>query len=1075
MKQIRILTLLCVLISGHTWLVMVEADTQQEETFNHQTKEISYWIGELGQGQPGDNNLATKTLIQMGTKVTPYLLEVLQAEPLPFQSQALLSQHWGRLRAAHCLSQLNYGDIVGLLTREIERDPHPTMQHIYAIYLTRHDLKQSIQALVTNLKKANYTLPDIIITLKNINNPLAIPMLKPLLTTGKPRLKLAAAEILIHLGDTSGANLLLSQKEDENLRLATALLLSDEHLESILPILKNGLNHREAKTRLKIINKLADLGQTNFIISTKDKFLLLLDMLEQEPNAWERGTDLFLKEIPKPADEIIEMIGHPDGYDPSGTTKLRQAVIDRWRRRLNTEGIKWLKGLNPPQIITGNQRATIGKIEISNQDIDMGNHFCLTGQNAYLLGAMDGSFPPVGRFLGDEGGFWTPPTKLLDGFVVTVNEKGQSNWQLDNCTNFQHQFSHNEFLFEKPDLIVRRRDFVIENQPGFFSQLTIRNPENKRRKITLHLQSQINIRPAWRSGLANDIDIINYQEGQVRAEDESKKGEGLIFGSATSPSEYKLGGNLATLSYHLELPAKGETSISFLFLKFSPGKSNKEFLEIFHKQNKLLKQKIQIYQDIAFSGVQFNCSDPEVTNAFILAKLNLHMLRFDLRPNLPDLVFLAGYPNYARVFGCDSFYSTPGANSIGFSDTVAGVLKTLADSRENPHGVPSGPVPHEIATSNRLIGIANSQEPPQFIWACWQHFRWTGDQQFLRQIYPICQQSISFLQNHRNMDKDGYVEGNGLIEAPGAGGKTLEATCYLYAAYTSLTEMSLALGHKEEFDDYREKADRLKKNFNRQWWNEKEQMWATALEADGKQRMKNFWSVVFPMETRLADPEKAIIVLKRIQQEWVNQWGGVHTRQEDISQQGSGVVTSNLFGLVGFQYGLAEFGWQMVKSASLAPKQDRMPGGFVEVIPPGKSNFIQLWSVGPFIDMLVQGLGGIEPNAHQNKVIISPSLPSGLSELSFENLQMGEHTFSFSHRRREEMIETVIRHHQGSVPLEARFCIKNEDINTMLVDGQEVTTTVNRHPTLGYVESALNITVPVGAIKKVVRQLTSAN
>ena len=230
----------------------------------------------------------------------------------------------------------------------------------------------------TNLKKANYTLPDITITLKNINNPLAIPMLKPLLTTEKPRLKLAAAEILIHLGDTSGANLLLSQKEDENLRLATALLLSDEHLESILPILKNGLNHREAKTRLKIINKLADLGQTNFIISTKDKFLLLLDMLEQEPNAWERGTDLFLKEIPKPADEIIEMIGHPDGYDPSGTTKLRQAVIDRWRRRLNTEGIKWLKGLNPPQIITGNQRATIGKIEFSNQDIDMGNHFCFS-------------------------------------------------------------------------------------------------------------------------------------------------------------------------------------------------------------------------------------------------------------------------------------------------------------------------------------------------------------------------------------------------------------------------------------------------------------------------------------------------------------------------------------------------------------------------------------------------------------------------------------------------------------------------------------------------------------------------
>ena len=125
--------------------------------------------------------------------------------------------------------------------------------------------------------------------------------------------------------------------------------------------------------------------------------------------------------------------------------------------------------------------------------------------------------------------------------------------------------------------------------------------------------------------------------------------------------------------------------------------------------------------------------------------------------------------------------------------------------------------------------------------------------------------------------------------------------------------------------------------------------------------------------------------------------------------------------------------------------------------------------------MLVQGLGGIEPNAHQHKVIISPSLPSGLSKLSFERLQMGEHTFSFSHHRQEKLIETVIRHHQGSVPLEVRFSIKNKDVNTMFVGEQKVTTTVSRHPTLGYVESSLNIKVPVGVTKKVVRELTPEN
>jgi len=184
MKRIGLLLLLVVLASGSvlTATINVSADhatiqaaidgdtillarVQQTKNTNQQTKKINDLIEELGEGLPGDNNAATKALIQIGAKVIPYLLEVLQADPLPYQSRDLLNQNWVRLRSTHCLSQLKYDDIVKLLTKEIERDPHPTMQHIYAIYLTRHDLKQSIQVLVSNLKKDNYTFPDIPIKL----------------------------------------------------------------------------------------------------------------------------------------------------------------------------------------------------------------------------------------------------------------------------------------------------------------------------------------------------------------------------------------------------------------------------------------------------------------------------------------------------------------------------------------------------------------------------------------------------------------------------------------------------------------------------------------------------------------------------------------------------------------------------------------------------------------------------------------------------------------------------------------------------------------------------------------------
>ena len=1050
------------LLVSLTNLIYAQDDKQQKD---RQKEEISRWIAELGQGQPGDNNQATTALIGMGTEAIPYLLKVFESNPQLFRDQTLLNDHWIRLRAAHCLSQLNYTSIINILMREIERDPHPTMRHIYAIYLTRHDLEKSIRVLVENLKRAEFTIPDIITTLKNINNPFAISMLKPLLKADQSRVRLAAAEILVFLGDASGAEILLSQREDPDLQLTAALLLPLEYKDTILPVLKRSLTHTDPQVRLKVVEKLTDLGESGDM-QPKDKFSLLLEALERESDAWKRGSDLFLNEIPLPADGIIEMIGHPDGYDPHGTAELRHTVIQKWRERLEREEVEWLEGLKPRREITGYQKATIGNIDISHQQIDMSNYFCLTGRKAYLIGAMDGSFPPAGRLLGDEGGLWAPPIKLLDGFSLTIAETGSSPWDLQGCRNYQHQFSDNKLIFERSDIVANRQDFVLEDKPGLFSRLTIRNLQNETRTITVHLQSQINIRPAWRSGLPNDIDIIQYRQGQVMAEDRSRSEERLVFGATILPTEHRIEGNRVTLSYSLQLPANGKVSISFLFLKLAASKEN-EFSTLLGQEDELIQQKRRTYQSIAFEGVQFDCSDPQVAKAFVLAKLNLHMLRLDLRPHLSASVFLAGYPNYARVFGCDSFYSISGADAIGFSDTAGGTLETLAAARENPHGTPAGPIPHEIATSNRLIGIGNAQEPSQFVLACWQHYRWIGNRRFLERIYPICQKSISFLLSQRDVDKDGYVEGNGLIEAPGAGGKTLEAACYLYSAYRGLAEMSADLGQSDMASQYEEQASDLKYKFNRQWWDKKNQMWATGLETDGSQHMKGFWSVVFPMETQLTTPGRAKLALNRIRKEWVNAWGGVHTWEEDVSRQGSGVITTNIFGLVGFQYGQSQFGWEMVKCAAMAPEQDRMPGAFVEMIPPGGSNFIQLWSVGPFLDMLVRGLGGVEPNANQHSILLSPVLPSDLTHFRFKRLQVGEHVFSFSHYLQDDGIETSITHHSGSVPLNVKFCVKGRNISSISIDSTSVPTETSEHSTFGYIQSMVKMTVPVGQTKRI--------
>ena len=177
-------------------------------------------------------------------------------------------------------------------------------------------------------------------------------MLKPLLKADQSPVRLAAAEILVLLGDASGAEILLSQRENPDLQLTAALLLPLEYKDEILPILKRSLTHADPQVRLKVAEKLTDLGEPGGM-QPKDKFSLLLEALERESNAWQRGSDLFLNEIPLPADGIIEMIGHPDGYDPHGTAELRRTTIQRWRERE-------LNGWRDYKTTTGSHRLSEG-------------------------------------------------------------------------------------------------------------------------------------------------------------------------------------------------------------------------------------------------------------------------------------------------------------------------------------------------------------------------------------------------------------------------------------------------------------------------------------------------------------------------------------------------------------------------------------------------------------------------------------------------------------------------------------------------------------------------------------------
>ena len=347
--------------------------------------------------------------------------------------------------------------------------------------------------------------------------------------------------------------------------------------------------------------------------------------------------------------------------------------------------------------------------------------------------------------------------------------------------------------------------------------------------------------------------------------------------------DHQVKGIDGNLTYLLELPAHGEATLRCLILgenHAGVSAARQRFGPILSRAASLLQEKQTLYRDRLLGGVRFTCSDPAMNHSFVFAKANVMMSTMDLRPGYPA-PFLAGFPIYTWLFGCDSLLSTTGVTSAGFEpearDTLLCLLHFAALKKQGAH---------EVASNGRLLGWDHIQESPRLVLGCWEHFLWSRDFGFLKQAYPICQEMIAHILATADQDHDGYLEGPALMEQAGMGSERLDSVCYLYAVYEDLDGMAETLG-VAAFGNYRLRARELKTRFNRDWWNPKENMWACSLRTDHTQTMDHFWAVVFPQRVGIADLDKATSALNRIQNEWVNdQWGFVAQWKPKIAGEG---------------------------------------------------------------------------------------------------------------------------------------------------------------------------------------------
>jgi glycogen debranching enzyme len=284
-------------------------------------------------------------------------------------------------------------------------------------------------------------------------------------------------------------------------------------------------------------------------------------------------------------------------------------------------------------------------------------------------------------------------------------------------------------------------------------------------------------------------------------------------------------------------------------------------------------------------------------------------------PDHPErVVVAAGAPWFMALFGRDSLWASLMALPVDPS-LAFGTLQTLADrqgsvvderSEEEP-----GKILHEVrfdVSSGLALGgkstyFGSIDATPLFVALFGEVSRWGFAADTISNLLPHVDRALDWILKYGDKDGDGFVEyerlsDRGLINqgwkdswdainfADGTLAEPPIALCevqaYVYSAYLARSWMAYDAGDMDLSAQYRDRAVRLKKQFNQQFWLPDRGYYAVAL--DGRKRPVDACASNMGqcLMFGIIDADKAPLVVERLMSPEMFSGWGVRTLASDM-------------------------------------------------------------------------------------------------------------------------------------------------------------------------------------------------
>ncbi|MFN3431300.1 MAG: glycogen debranching N-terminal domain-containing protein [Candidatus Sericytochromatia bacterium] len=453
-----------------------------------------------------------------------------------------------------------------------------------------------------------------------------------------------------------------------------------------------------------------------------------------------------------------------------------------------------------------------------------------------------------------------------------------------------------------------------------------------------------------------------------------------------------------------------------------------------------LQDRLHADQAQRLAGFTRLSSDHEIYNLVLNRNvLDMETLTTTMEGTGPYIV--AGIPWYASPFGRDSLITAFQTLVLG-PELAKGTLRYLAkyqgkDSNDFRDEDP-GKILHEV----RFGELANlGQVPhspyygtidatPLFLILAHETYRWTGDLEFIREMWESIEQCLMWIDAYGDTDGDGFLEYKtrserglfnqcwkdstisnigpdfAIAEPPVA---VAEVQGYVYDAKRRMAELCYALDLRVMGERLIREAEELKAAFNQAFWSEEDNFYVIALDRDKKQVRTLSSNIGHCLWSGIVDEARMPLVAEQmLRPDMFNGWG-IRTMSQDSPAYNplsyhNGSIWPHDNSLIA--KGLADAGYvdkaltvmNSLYHASLQFPYYRLPelfcgfgkqGEMDKPVPYPVACAPQAWAAGaPFL--LLQSVLGLNPDAAKGQLIIKqPTLPPWLENLYLRGLRIG--------------------------------------------------------------------------------------